>query len=107
MINPMNQPYPYVNPYAPKPVNSINWTNGIEGAKAFSLQPKESVILMDSEADNVFYIKFCDEIGRCTLKRCTYQEEPEHVPGQTDMSQYVKKSELEALVNEMLGGKNE
>ena len=63
--------------YIPKAPYSINWANGIEGAKAFSLKPKESVILMDSEADNIFYIKFCDEIGRCTLRVFKYQEEVE------------------------------
>lgn len=104
MINPMNQ-YQYTNPFAPKPLNTINWANGIEGAKAFALSPKESVILMDSEADNVFYIKFCDEIGRCTLKRCIYHEEPETTQNPVDMTEYVKKSELETLVSEMLGGK--
>lgn len=94
--------------YLPKAPYSINWANGIEGAKAFSLKPKESVILMDSEADNIFYIKFCDEIGRCTLKRCVYHEEPENVPAQIDLSDYVKKSdlhkEIELKINQMLGG---
>lgn len=104
MINQMNQ-YPYANPFARTTNYSINWVQGIEGAKAFTLQPKDSIILMDSETDNVFYIKFCDEIGRCTLKRCVYHEEAESIPTQTDMSEYVKKSELEALVSDMLGGK--
>lgn len=94
--------------YAPKAPYSINWANGIEGAKAFSLKPKESVLLMDSETDNVFYIKFCDEIGRCTLKRCVYHEEPENAPVQADLSEYVKRSDLqkevEAMLNQMLGG---
>ena len=107
MINQMNQ-YPYTtNPYAPKPSYRINWANGIEGAKAFTLNPGDSVLLMDSEVDNVFYIKFCDEIGRCTLKRCVYHEEPENMPAQADLSEYVKKSELESLLNKMLGGSNE
>lgn len=103
----MNGMYPYQNPYMPKPTNSgINWTNGIEGAKAFSLQPRESVVLLDSEADNIFYIKICDDIGRCTLRVFEYSE----VTGKSkeDMSEYVKRSELESLLNEMLGGtKNE
>ena len=94
--------------YAPKAPYSINWINGIEGAKACTLKPKESIILMDSEADNVFYIKFCDEIGKCTLKRCVYHEEPENVPKQVDLSDYVKLSDLdkriELKINQMLGG---
>ena len=108
MINPAMNQFQYQNPFARVNAgHSINWVQGIEGAKAFTLQPKESIILMDSEADNIFYIKFCDEIGRCTLKRCTYTEEPENTTAQPDMSEYVKKSELESLLNQMLGGKNE
>lgn len=85
--------------------NSINWVQGIEGAKAFTLMPKENVILMDSEVNDTFYIKICDDIGRCTLRVFKYQElieGPAAVP--TDLSEYVKKSELQALLNEMLGG---
>ena len=107
----MSYNYPYdmnVNPYLPKPNRNIDWANGMEGAKAFSLKPKESVILMDSESDNVFYIKFCDEIGRCILKRCVYHEEPENMTAQADLSEYVKRSELhtevEAMINQLLGG---
>lgn len=108
----MNYNFPYdnmnMNPYLQKSGRNIDWANGIEGAKAFSLKPKESVILMDSEADNVFYIKFCDEIGRSTLKRCIYHEEPENNPMQADLSEYVKKSDLDKVIelkiNQMLGG---
>ena len=85
--------------------NSINWVQGIEGAKAFTLMPKENVILMDSEVNDTFYIKICDDIGRCTLRVFKYHEEVEApAPAPADLSEYVKKTELEALLNEMLGG---
>ena len=113
----MNYPnYPYMNmntnPYATMrtSTNSINWVQGIEGAKAFTLMPKENVILMDSEVNDKFYIKICDDIGRCTLRVFKYYEEVEDKEKATppDLSEYVKKSELQALLNEMLGGtKNE
>jgi hypothetical protein len=105
----MNGMYPYQNPYMPKPNNSgINWTQGIEGAKAFGLQPKESIVLLDSEADNIMYIKVCDDIGRCTLRVFEYSEVTNKMSNNMDMSEYVKKSELESLLNDMLGGtKNE
>lgn len=105
--------YPYMNmnpnPYANVRTssNSINWVQGIEGAKAFTLMPKENVILMDSESNDTFFIKICDDIGRCTLRKFIYHEEstePQPV-AQQDMSEYVKKSELQDLLNEMLGGK--
>lgn len=104
--------YPYMN-MNPNPygnvrtsTNSINWVQGIEGAKAFTLMPKENVILMDSESNDTFFIKICDDIGRCTLRKFKYQEETtESQPVTQDLSEYVKKSELQDLLNEMLGGK--
>ena len=105
MINPMTQQYPYVNPYA-RNQNSINWVQGIEGAKAYTLQPKESIVLMDSESDDMFYIKVCDDIGKCSLHIYKYEEINPDKPD-VDLSEYVKKSELESLLNKMLGGKDE
>ena len=108
----MSYPYmnPYQNPYQSmrSSTNSINWVQGIEGAKAFTLMPKENVILMDSEVNDKFYIKICDDIGRCTLRVFKYAEEVEAPAAPpADLSEYVKKSELQALLNEMLGGSNE
>lgn len=101
--------YPTMNPYqSMRPTgNTINWVQGIEGAKAYNLMPKENVVLMDSEVNDKFYIKICDDIGRCTLRVFKYQEELEEKPVPTDLSEYVKKSELQSLLNEMLGGSNE
>lgn len=108
-MNYPNYPYPNMNPYANvrTSTNSINWVQGIEGAKAFALMPKENVILMDSEVNDKFYIKICDDIGRCTLRVFRYSEEVDEKPAPADLSEYVKKSELQALLNEMLGGSNE
>ena len=102
----MNQTMnPYLNQLMPRQTNGINWVQGVEGAKAFVLQPRENVVLMDSESDDTFFIKICDDIGRCTLRRFKYQEEVAEPT--TDMSEYVKKSELESLVNKMLGGRQD
>lgn len=102
-MNPITN-YQYPNPFT-RTQNSINWVQGIEGAKAFNLTAKESVVLLDSETDDTFYIKYCDDIGRCTLRTFKYKEEipttPQTAP---DLSEYVKKSELEGLINKMLGG---
>ena len=93
--------YPYTNPFAPRQTNSINWVQGIEGAKAFTLMPRENVILMDSDVNDVFYIKICDDIGRCTLRKFKYYEEiDEPVRTTPDLSEYVKRSELEELLKE-------
>lgn len=98
----MNQMMNYPNMFA-RPTNTINWVQGIEGAKAYNLMPRENAILMDSEVNDKFYIKICDDIGRCTLRKFRYVEEVDETPN-LDMSEYVKKSELESLVNKMLGG---
>ena len=97
--------YPYMSPYVRTEPRTINWVQGVEGAKAYTLQPKESVVLMDSESDNMFFIKVCDDIGKCSLH--TYKYEEVNNDTGVDMTQYVKKSELESLLNQMLGGKNE
>ena len=98
--------FPYTNPFAQRQTqNGINWVQGIEGAKAYNLLPKENAVLMDSEVNDIFYIKICDDIGRCTLRKFRYQEEfDEPQPTALDLSDYVRKSELESLVNKMLGG---
>ena len=98
--------YPYTNPFVQKQTQTgINWVQGIEGAKAYNLLPRENAVLMDSEVNDIFYIKICDDIGRCTLRKFRYQEEFDEPQAPTpDMSEYVKKSELESLVNKMLGG---
>ena len=103
--------YPNMNPYAGirTSTNSINWVQGIEGAKAFALAPKENVVLMDSEVNDTFYIKICDEIGRCTLRVFKYQEEIETptAPAPADLTEYVKRSELREIIAEYIGGSNE
>lgn len=89
--------------------NGINWVQGIEGAKAFQLPPNSNVQLLDSENDGIFYIKVSDNVGMCTLRTFKYEEIVEHsnTKQDIDLSQYVKKSELESLLNELLGGSHE
>ena len=99
----MYYPNMNMNPYQGMraSTNSINWVQGIEGAKAFTLAPKENVILMDSEVNDKFYIKICDDIGRCTLRVFKYQEELEEKPAPADLSEYVKKSEEARQMNQL------
>ena len=103
------QVYPQmINPYmqTQQNANNINWVQGIEGAKAWQMQPNNNVVLLDSENDGRFYIKSSDAVGMCSLRTFKY-EEITNVPKQTpevDMSEYVKKSELETLIKSILGG---
>lgn len=116
--NQMFQPQmqnPYLNQrmsqyYQPQN-NGITWVQGIEGAKAWQLSPNSNVMLMDSENDGRFYIKISDNVGMCTLRTFNYVEvtdTPKPTTPDIDLSEYVKKSELQELITSMLGGvKNE
>ena len=90
----MNLGYPqqfYPQPQYQK-ANSINWVQGIEGAKAFQLMPNTNVVLLDSENDK-FYIKSCDNVGMCTLRTFNYIEEITK-----PREDYVTREELEEVI---------
>ena len=97
----MQNPY-----YKPVQSQSINWVQGREGAKAFQLRANENVVLMDSENEGIFYIKTADSAGMCNLRTFHY-EEILNAEAKMNPDEYVKKSELKALLEEMLGGSNE
>ena len=99
---------PYGRPQVPS--NNIIWVQGIEGAKAQQIQPNSSLLLLDSESDH-FYMKVCDQYGICMpLKIYKFEEEipataapiatVEAPAPAVDMSKYVTKEELEALLKE-------
>lgn len=104
-------PYPQTNPYLqqPAPNNGINWVQGIEGAKAWQMQPNSNTMLLDSENDGIFYIKTSDNVGMCNLRMFKYEEiTSQQKQPAVDMSEYVKRSELEELITTIMGGmKNE
>ena len=86
----------------------IQWVQGIEGAKAYQLAPNSNIQLLDSENDGIFYIKTSDNIGMCNLRVFKYEEITSSQATQSaNLSEYVRKDELESLVNSMLGGKDE
>ena len=83
----------------------IQWVQGIEGAKAYQLAPNSNIQLLDSENEGIFYIKTSDNIGMCNLRVFKYEEitsQPSSAP--TNLSDYVRKDELESLINSILGG---
>ena len=95
---------PYMNPT--QGVNEIRWVQGIEGAKAYSLQPNSNVQLLDSENDGIFYIKTSDNIGMCNLRVFQYTEitDNANITKSQNLSEYVRKDELENLIKSYLGG---
>ena len=108
----MNQMYS--NPYMARmqsPMmqqsNGIQWVQGIEGAKAWQLMPNSNIMLLDSENDGRFYIKTSDNVGMCSLRVFKFEEITASLEKKTDvdLSEYVKKSELQELITNMVGGK--
>ena len=89
--------------------NNIVWVQGIEGAKAWQLNPNSMVILLDSEVEGKMDIKVSDNIGMSNLRIFNYVEE---IPVNTstkvtedkdlDLTQYVRKDELTELLKEIL-----
>lgn len=89
--------------------NNIVWVQGIEGAKAWQLNPNSMVILLDSEVEGKMYIKVSDNIGMSSLRIFNYVEDKQPTTNENvtnnqnlDLSQYVKKDELKVLIKELL-----
>lgn len=85
--------------------NNIVWVQGIEGAKAWQLAPNSMVILLDSEVEGKMYIKVSDNIGMSSLRCFNYVEEVQTAQAKSDsldLSQYVKKDELQDMLKELL-----
>lgn len=86
--------------------NNIVQVQGIEGAKAYQLNPSSMAILLDSEAEGKMYIKVSDNIGMSNLRIFNYMEE---VPSSAatvnqdlDLSAFVRKDELSKLIKEII-----
>lgn len=112
-INPINPMNPYMgmnnqrSQFIPQQQqNGITWVQGIEGAKAFQIAPSSNTVMLDSENDGIFYIKVSDNVGMCTLRIFKFTEITEQQPAKLNPDEYVKKSELEEILNKMLGGKS-
>lgn len=103
-----NSFYPAATPSqgvpSPTPASNITWVQGIEGAKAFAMSPNTTMVLLDSEIENRFYIKTCDAIGMTALRMFDFVEhvdEPVAAMPAIDLSQYVTRGELEEMIKEI------
>lgn len=110
-MNSMYQNQMFPNPYLNRstspipPQNGIQWVQGIEGAKAWQLMPNGNAVLMDSENDGRFYIKTSDNVGMCNLRVFKFEEITDAAKTPSiDLSDYVRKDELQSLISSMIGG---
>lgn len=94
----MSNPYPQTEQN-----NGITWVQGLEGAKAYQMSPNRNILLMDSENEGTFYIKVTDNIGMANLRVFNYTEvtAQDVKKDPIDLSEYVKKSELQELLTEL------
>lgn len=111
MVNNTQRTYfnPIPNSTSIASTNNIVWVQGIEGAKAWQLNPNSMVILLDSESEGKMYIKVSDNIGMSSLRIFNYVEETVHpaqdkvtINNSLDLSQYVTKDELKSLIKEFI-----
>lgn len=91
----------------PTSQSTINWVQGDVGARAYSVHPGTSVLLMDSEGQN-FYIKSADTMGMPTLKKYAYSEVVEepmrlesHEAKQIDTAFTATREEVKQLHEEI------
>ena len=86
--------------------NNIIQVQGIEGAKAYQLNPSSMAILLDSEVEGKMYIKVSDNIGMSNLRIFNYTEEVSSsavtVNQDLDLSAFVRKDELSKLIKEII-----
>lgn len=88
-----------------QPVNGLVSVTGIEGARAYQLPPNSSMPLFDQN-DDIMYLKTTDAAGYPTIK--TFSFTPMDDDSGPDMTQYVDRSEFDALlerVNEIAGSR--
>ena len=105
-------PYPQYSqqatqfPQAPQPARQqtggINWAQGIEGAKAFYVEPGKSELILESEGP-VFYIKSVDASGiPAPLRIFHYSEEVASQSAAPRNTNYITRDELPELFAQLM-----
>ena len=93
-------------PQAPQQSNGIIWVQGESGAKAYSMAPGQTAMLMDSE-NHRFYIKTVDASGMPSLRAFDFVERTAEAAEPIKKEDYVTRAEFAALedaVKAMKGG---
>lgn len=72
--------------------NQYTYVNGIEGAKAYTMMPNQTVLLMDSD-NPIFYMKQSNALGQSTIRTFRFEEIKESEPSR----QYVSINDFNDL----------
>lgn len=106
-----NYPYTQINTSQPQQVqmqlNSIIWVQGEAGAKSYNnIGAGQSVILMDSENEGIFYIKTIDASGiPMPLRTFEYVEQTPQKQKNIPNNEYITRKEFEKRLSELKNAK--
>lgn len=80
----------------------INWVQGEAGAKSFLVAPNQTVLLMDSENEGVFYIKTADISGMpMPLRIFDFKERKQKQENTQINNEYITRKEFEKRLSEL------
>lgn len=99
--SPMNPSNPYMNTYNAvqnQMVNNLIRVTGMDGAKAYQMQPNSTVALFDSNED-IMYIKSTDGAGFPTIR--TFGFSPIEQPTNQG-NDFISRAEFEQFKQEVL-----
>lgn len=79
----------------------LTYTNGLIGAKAFAMsQPNSTVYLLDSDSNDILYVKSADNQFKCTLDAYRLTKIPlEQVNRPQEIIEYATKSDVQDIKN--------
>ena len=89
----------------PQSINQVQYVNGMESAKAYSLRPNESAILMDSN-NPIFYHVQADASGYRTIKAYQFEEEHEDRPEKKKKKKKEFQEWISSIQNRKQNGGN-
>lgn len=94
------QPQPSV------PLRSVQQVEGHLGIKTYPLRPGESVIAIDTTANDIMWMKVCDASGLPTIKRIRFKIEDD-TSSDTDYVSRKDFDELSKKLDKLLEGRND
>ncbi len=90
--------FDYNNMYQSRSINNqYAYVNGIEGAKAYLMNPNQTILLMDSD-NPIFYLKSSNQLGQANIRIFEFKEV---LQNQNNNQGYLLKSDLEPILRRL------
>ncbi len=90
--------FDYNNMYQSRNINNqYAYVNGIEGAKAYLMNPNQTILLMDSD-NPIFYLKSSNQLGQANIRIFEFKEV---LQNQSNNQGYLLKSDLEPILRRL------